>query len=78
MSQLFVIIMTKIGMISLGYGDVLYKRNHDSALLRCVDIHEVDKIIKDIHEGSFGTHSSGHAMAKKDFESTLLLDDYGD
>lgn len=44
--------------------DVLYKWNYDSVLLRCVDKHEADKIIKVVHEGSFGTHSSGHTMAK--------------
>lgn len=46
-------------------GEVLYKRNYDSVLLRCVDRHEADKIVEEIHEGSFGTHSSGHTMAKK-------------
>jgi len=37
-------------------GDVLYKRNHDMVLLRCVEKHEPDLLIKEIHEGSFGTH----------------------
>src|ERR1043165_5766161 len=46
-------------------GGVLYKRNYDSILLRCVDRHEANKIIEETHEGSFGTHSSGHTMAKK-------------
>ncbi|XP_058725708.1 uncharacterized protein LOC131597002, partial [Vicia villosa] len=46
-------------------GDVLYKRNYDSVLLRCVDRHEAELIMREIHEGSFGTHSSGHSMAKK-------------
>lgn len=46
-------------------GEVLYKRNHDSVLLRCVDRHDVDTIIEEIHEGSFGTHSSGHAIEKR-------------
>ena len=43
----------------------LYKRNHDGVLLRCVDKNEASKIIEEMHEGSFGTHSSGHTMAKK-------------
>jgi hypothetical protein len=34
-------------------------------LLRCVDKHEANQLMKDIHEGSFGTHANGHAMAKK-------------
>lgn len=46
-------------------GDVLYKRNHDSVLHICMDIHEAERIIEEIHEGSFGTHLGGHTMAKK-------------
>ena len=42
---------------------ILYKRNHDSTLLRCVDKSEADKIMIDLHEGTFGTHSRGHMMA---------------
>ena len=44
---------------------VLYKRNHDMILLRCVDRREADLLIHDVHEGDFGTHASGHTMAKK-------------
>ncbi|WJX23763.1 hypothetical protein P8452_12952 [Trifolium repens] len=46
-------------------GDVLCKRNFDMVLLRCVDRHEADMLMHEVHEGSFGTHSNGHAMAKK-------------
>ncbi|XP_050877379.1 uncharacterized protein LOC127081139 [Lathyrus oleraceus] len=46
-------------------GEVLYKQNSDMVLLRCVDKHEANQLMKDIHEGSFGTHANGHAMAKK-------------
>ena len=46
-------------------GEVLYKRNHDTVLLRCVDKPEADWLIKEIHEGSFGTHANGHMMARK-------------
>ncbi|XP_050908218.1 uncharacterized protein LOC127121825 [Lathyrus oleraceus] len=34
-------------------GWVLYKRNYDSVLLRCVDKSEANQIIMEIHEGSF-------------------------
>ena len=44
---------------------MLYKRNYDSVLLRCVDRREADRIMEEIHEGSFGTHSSGHTMSRK-------------
>jgi len=46
-------------------GDVLYKRNHDMVLLRCVNANEVEKILLEVHEGSFGTHANGHAMVQK-------------
>ena len=44
---------------------ILYKLNHDSVLLRCVDKVEAERIMAELHEGTFGTHSSGHTMEKK-------------
>src|SRR3954464_2864968 len=44
---------------------ILYKRNHDSTLLRCVNKKEAEQIMEDIQDGAFGTHSSGHTIAKK-------------
>src|ERR1051325_183389 len=44
---------------------VLYKRNHDMVLLRCMDRHEADILMREIHEGSFGTHANVHYMANK-------------
>ncbi|CAL1400881.1 unnamed protein product [Linum trigynum] len=46
-------------------GSTLYKRNHDSTLLRCVNAKESSRIIEEIHEGICGTHASGHVMARK-------------
>ncbi|XP_052735536.1 uncharacterized protein LOC128197521 [Vigna angularis] len=46
-------------------GDVLYKRNHDMVLLRCVDAKEAELILKEVHEGTFGTHMNGHSMTRK-------------
>jgi len=46
-------------------GIVLYKRNHDMTLLRCVDAKEANHMIEEVHEGLFGTHANGHAMARK-------------
>ena len=43
---------------------ILYKRNHDFVLLHCVDKVEADKFMVDLHEGTFGTHSSGKIIAK--------------
>lgn len=50
-------------------GDILYKRNHNMVLLRCLDGYEADMLIKDIHEGSFGTHANGHSMDKKNLRA---------
>ncbi|RDY09553.1 hypothetical protein CR513_06057, partial [Mucuna pruriens] len=38
-------------------GVVLYKRNVDMMLLRCVDRLEAKRIIEEVHEGTFGTHA---------------------
>ena len=46
-------------------GSILFKRNHDMTFLRCVDAKEANHMIEEVHEGSFGTHTNGHAMAKK-------------
>ncbi|XP_050894072.1 uncharacterized protein LOC127100828 [Lathyrus oleraceus] len=45
--------------------DVLYKRNYDYVILRCMDRHEASTIIKSIHEGCEGVHAKGPAMAKR-------------
>ncbi|GAU46907.1 hypothetical protein TSUD_299580 [Trifolium subterraneum] len=44
---------------------VMYKRNFNMVLLRCVDKLEAEMLMNEVHEGSIGTHSNGHAMAKK-------------
>lgn len=46
-------------------GWVLYKRNYELVLLRCMDRHEENQIIMEIHEGFFGTHANGHTMVRK-------------
>ena len=46
-------------------GNILYKRNHDMVLLRCGDDREAEQMLVEVHEGSFGTHANGHAMAQK-------------
>jgi len=37
-------------------GDVLYKRNNDMVLLKCVDAKEAELILREVHEGTSGTH----------------------
>ncbi|MCQ7416346.1 DDE-type integrase/transposase/recombinase [Salmonella enterica] len=46
-------------------GEILYKRNYDMVLLRCVDATEANQIMKEIHEGICGTHANGHMMARQ-------------
>ncbi|RDX86915.1 rnhA, partial [Mucuna pruriens] len=46
-------------------GAMLYKRNTDMTLLRCVDSQEPEQIMGEIHEGIFGTHVNGHALGRK-------------
>ena len=46
-------------------GNILYKRNHDMVLLWCVDAREAEQMLVEVHEGSFGRHANGHAMAWK-------------
>ena len=36
-------------------GEILYKRNYDMVLLRCVDKQEAEKLMHDVHDGTFGT-----------------------
>ena len=40
-------------------GEVLYKRNHDFTLLRCVDASEANHLMEEMHEGLLGAHTSG-------------------
>ena len=46
-------------------GKVLYKRNHDMVLFRCVDVEEAKQIITEIHEGICGTRANEHMMARQ-------------
>jgi len=53
-------------------GDVLYKRNHDMMLLRCVDSKEAELILQEVHEGTFGTHMNRHSMARKILRAVIF------
>ena len=46
-------------------GSVLYKRSHNMILLRCVDKGEATKVMREIHEGECGSHSSGHTLSRQ-------------
>ena len=45
--------------------NILYKKSKDQILLRCVDANKAKKIVHEIYEGIYGTHASGHVMARQ-------------
>jgi len=57
--------LRRLAMKFILNGEILYKRNHDMVLLRCVDTKEAELILKEVHEGTFGTYMNGHSMARK-------------
>ncbi|RDX63373.1 hypothetical protein CR513_58202, partial [Mucuna pruriens] len=44
---------------------ILYKRSTDLTLLCCFDDQEAKGIMEEVHEGTFGTHTNGHTLARK-------------
>ncbi|XP_057993030.1 uncharacterized protein LOC131174020 [Hevea brasiliensis] len=57
-----------IRRLALGYfpsGEIMYRRNFNGELLRCVDANEAKRILFETHEGNCATHANGHMMAKQ-------------
>ena len=46
-------------------GEVLYKRNPNSTLHRCVDASDANHLMEEMHEGLLGAHASGPLLASK-------------
>jgi len=46
-------------------GKILYKRNPDGTLSRCVDGQKAHLMMFNVHEEIYGTHANGHTMARK-------------
>jgi hypothetical protein len=46
-------------------GEILYKRTHDAALLRCVDTEEANRLIQEMHARLMGAHANGPFLARK-------------
>uniref|UniRef100_A0A2N9FPS7 Integrase catalytic domain-containing protein n=1 Tax=Fagus sylvatica TaxID=28930 RepID=A0A2N9FPS7_FAGSY len=46
-------------------GEILYKRTHDTTLLRCVDAEEANRLIQEMHAGLMGAHANGPFLARK-------------
>ena len=46
-------------------GEVLYKRNHDTALPWCIDASKANPLMEEVHEGLLGAQASGPLLARK-------------
>ena len=46
-------------------GEVLYKRNHDTTLLRFIDAPKANHFMEEMHEGMLEAHASGPLLAEK-------------
>jgi len=44
---------------------VLYRRNHDGVLLRCIPIAKIAKLIEEFHSGASSDHFLGYTTAGK-------------
>ena len=45
--------------------DTLYKRTFDSLILKCIDLKEALYFMREVHEGIYGDHMGGRALAHK-------------
>ncbi|XP_075659074.1 uncharacterized protein LOC142628937 [Castanea sativa] len=46
-------------------GEVLYKKNHDFTLLRCIDALKANHLMEEMHEGLPGAHASGPLLTRQ-------------
>jgi hypothetical protein len=44
---------------------VLFRVNYDGVLLRCLECDDVEKVLKELHDGPAGGHFSGNTTAHK-------------
>ena len=52
-------------------GKVLYKWNHDSTLLQCVDVSEANHLMEEMHEGLLGAYASGPCWPTRSWEPII-------
>ena len=45
--------------------EVLYKMNHDTTLLQCIDAPKANHLMEEMYEGLLGAHASGPLLARK-------------
>ena len=51
--------------------DVLFKKNYDSVLLRCLEKTKAEKVLQELHDGP-----AGHAIARLRWDRRLSLGDF--
>ena len=51
--------------------NVLYRKNHDGMLLRCISLKKVVEVLQEFHFGIFGGHFSGYTMVAKILQSSF-------
>lgn len=44
---------------------VLYKQGYSLLLLRCLDYEKVDYVLREVHQGIYGNHSTGRSLSHK-------------
>ena len=45
-------------------GEIFYNRHYDQTLLQCMDAHEAQRILEDVHERVCGIHANRHKMGR--------------
>jgi hypothetical protein len=45
--------------------DVLFRKNYDSVLLRCLEKSEAEKVLQELHDGPAGGHFGGDTTTHK-------------
>ena len=46
-------------------GNMLYRSTFNTTLLRCVNEKEVERLMKELHEGACGPHMNKYILARK-------------
>ncbi|KAL0386418.1 UNVERIFIED_CONTAM: Transposon Ty3-G Gag-Pol polyprotein [Sesamum latifolium] len=57
-------VQVRVGRFTL-IGGELYKRGFSQSYLKCISQDKVEYVLREIHEGSYGNHSGGRALASK-------------
>ena len=47
------------------YGGQLYRRSYDGIHIRCLKKEEAEKVMEEVHQGTYGPHMNGRMLTKK-------------